>query len=160
MAENRLGFVEITIILLSLAFLAAYLYESEITGFNVKVETKTLTDNVNLEIKESGTYSLKPRTDFGSIKSIRISGKVIGDGEAKVYVEHKNKTYLLFDSSSPVFEEPKVTGLVISDNTSNLTNQTMNSTNVTDNINQNGEATGNETSTNNTTSKNPNKTNT
>jgi len=57
----------------------------------------------------------------GNLKSVKIDGSIIGNGEAKVYIENNNVRYLIFDSSRLVETESglfSITGFVVAENKS------------------------------------------
>ncbi|MFH1641535.1 MAG: tandem-95 repeat protein [Nanoarchaeota archaeon] len=64
---------------------------SEHNGYN------TVTDTKSLVIEKTSNYNWFPKYN-GKIKSIKISGSILNNGSAKVYLEDKNISYLLFDS--------------------------------------------------------------
>ena len=60
-------------------------------------------DNLNMQINESGTYEWNVRNP-GNITSLKATGSVSSNGTAKVYVEKDGKRYLVFDSTKPLFD--------------------------------------------------------
>lgn len=60
-------------------------------------------ENLNMQINESGTYEWQVKNP-GSIKSLKATGSVTPNGSAKVYIEKEGKRYLLFDSAKQLFD--------------------------------------------------------
>ncbi len=54
-------------------------------------------DSVNLTVSESGEY-IWAMGNYGNIKSIRFDGTIGKDNYARIFLEHENRRYLIFDS--------------------------------------------------------------
>ena len=88
-------------IILLLLIASFFLLRPVITGYVVLSEEKTYTENLNLEINESGNYTWvldKP----GRIESIRAAGSVSGNGSVKIYIEKDGKRYLIYKNSDKI----------------------------------------------------------
>lgn len=83
-------------IILLLIFTGLFFLKPAITGYVTLTQEKTYDDNLNLIINESGNYTWVP-DKFGFIKSIKASGKVMGNGTIKAYIEKDGKRYLIFE---------------------------------------------------------------
>lgn len=66
-----------------------------ITGYTVFGEVITSTDTLNLEINETSEYIWIP-TKKGKLNSLMVSGEVIGEGYAKIYLVTETKDFLIF----------------------------------------------------------------
>jgi len=106
---------------LSASFSIALLISMTLGAFLLEpaIDYDIYTENLNLIVNASSSYTWVPENP-GILSSVRISGKIIGNGTAKVYLENK----LLFDSSKidKKNDKSKIIGAVIS----NLTNQSIN----------------------------------
>src|SRR3989344_1563961 len=106
---------------LSASFSIALLISMTLGAFLLEpaIDYDIYTENLNLIVNASSSYTWMPENP-GILSSVRISGKIIGNGTAKVYLENK----LLFDSSKidKKNDKSKIIGAVIS----NLTNQSIN----------------------------------
>src|SRR3989344_8404155 len=106
---------------LSASFSIALLISMTLGAFLLEpaIDYDIYTENLNLIVNASSSYTWMPENP-GILSSVRISGKIIGNGTAKVYLENK----LLFDSSKidKKNDKSKIIGAVIS----NLNNQSIN----------------------------------
>ena len=66
-------------------------------GYIVASKTLNFTDRVNLMINRSGEYVWNLENN-GTLKSVRLNGKVKANGFVRIYMEHGNNTYLVFDN--------------------------------------------------------------
>ena len=69
----------------------------DLAGYVVKEASFNFTDGIGLAVNESYEYSWDLENK-GQLKSVRLNGKVAENGFAKVYLEHENYTYLIFDN--------------------------------------------------------------
>ncbi|MCH8329076.1 MAG: hypothetical protein IIB81_01640 [Nanoarchaeota archaeon] len=99
---------------LALVVVGMYYLEPAITGFVTVTKQLNYTDEVNLEFDGSADYVWN-LANPGGLRSIKISGSMTGEGEARVYIENNGARYLIFDSSRLV-EKPSgifgITGFV------------------------------------------------
>jgi len=102
---------------LALLLVGAYYLEPAITSFVTVTKQINYTDDVNLEFDESGIYVWE-LANPGPLKSIKISGSKIEQGQAKVYLEDNGVRHLIFDSTNLV-ENPSglfgITGFVVAE---------------------------------------------
>ncbi|MCH8004291.1 MAG: hypothetical protein IH934_06715 [Nanoarchaeota archaeon] len=114
--------------ILALVLVGVYYLEPVITGFVTVTKQINYTDEVNLEFDEISTY-IWDLGNPGPLKSIKISGSKIKQGEAKVYIEDNGVRYLIFDSSQLV-EKPSgifgITGFAVSDEDGEENNKNKN----------------------------------
>ncbi len=61
-------------------------------------ESYNYTDAINLTFTESSKYTWLME-NYGSLSSLRLDGSISKKGSATVYLEHEDKTYMIFDSS-------------------------------------------------------------
>ncbi len=96
--KNKLVRYGLPILLSLLIITVLFISKPEIIGYTIFTKEKTNIDNLNLIINESGNYTWnvgKP----GDIKSIIASGRVKGNGTAKIYIEKDGKRYLVYDKN-------------------------------------------------------------
>lgn len=74
-----------------------FFYKSGITTFAVITKQYNFTDNIGLSFNESTDY-IWNLENKGILKSIKLNGEVKINGTVKIYLEHENKTYLIFDN--------------------------------------------------------------
>lgn len=74
-----------------------------VTGRVIQGKETVFSENLNLQINESGTYEWKVKNP-GSIKSLKATGSVSSNGTAQVYIEKNGTRQLLFDSNRPLFD--------------------------------------------------------
>jgi hypothetical protein len=102
---------------LALVLVGVYYLEPAITGFVTVTKEFNYTDEVNLEFGESSEF-VWDLANSGNLKSVKISGSMIKQGKAKVYIENNGIRYLIFDSSKLV-ERPSgifgITGFAVLD---------------------------------------------
>ncbi len=112
--QRLLSFLFILVIILVLAKFA--IFKPTITGLITVREEINHTDAIGLTI-DSNTEYYWFLTEPGNLKSLKLDGSVTIKGSAKVYVEHNNRTYLVFDSSQLSSGIGVITGAVVLDNT-------------------------------------------
>ena len=104
-------------VILALILAGAYYIEPAITGFATVEKNVNYTDIVNFAADEDDVFVWNLGNP-GKLKSVKIDGLLVGNGSAKVYIEHENERYLMLDSSKLV-EKPSglfgITGLAVSD---------------------------------------------
>ncbi len=66
-------------------------------GRIVAEKSFNFTDKVGLSANESGAYAWNLENE-GQLKSVKINGRIKNSGLVKIYLEHENSTYLIFDS--------------------------------------------------------------
>ena len=92
------------ILIIALIFLGVFLFQKPaITGKVVQGKETIFSENLNLEVNESGTYEWQVKNP-GSIKSLKATGSVTSNGTARVYIEKNGSKYLLFDSTKQLFD--------------------------------------------------------
>ncbi|MBI2659064.1 hypothetical protein HYX05_03125 [Candidatus Woesearchaeota archaeon] len=77
--------------------------EPSITGKVIQEKEEIFSENLNLQVDESGEYNWTLRNP-GSIKSLKVSGSVTSNGTAKVYLEKDGERKVLFDSTRQLFD--------------------------------------------------------
>lgn len=92
-------FLAVILIILGLSFFK----EPAITGRVIEGRETVFSENLNLEVNESGTYEWNVKNP-GSIKSLKLSGSVSSNGSAKVFIEKNGTRQLLFDSTNQLFD--------------------------------------------------------
>ncbi|MBI2664486.1 hypothetical protein HYX10_04045 [Candidatus Woesearchaeota archaeon] len=101
--------------LIVLATFAIFMSSGSLTGF-VAIEAVTgYEDELNVSTSESITYIWQPE-NAGELRSVAVSGRIKGEGTAKVYLEKEGARYLILDSS--LLEEKglaSITGFTISE---------------------------------------------
>jgi len=83
----------VSLLIISILFIS----KPEITGYVTVSREKTYEDNLNLVVNESGNYTWTI-DKIGDIKSIKATGRVKGNGTARVYIEKDGERYLIFDN--------------------------------------------------------------
>ncbi|MFH1439497.1 MAG: hypothetical protein ABIG89_02960, partial [Candidatus Woesearchaeota archaeon] len=102
-------FIAVTIIISGLFFL-----RGGITGQAIFSEEENYTQRLDLEINNKSEY-LWVLDNPGNLRSVKLSGLIEQKASAKVYLEHNNEKYLIFDSDELGEEElSKITGFVVS----------------------------------------------
>ena len=81
---------------LVIAMAGIYFLGPSITGFVIK--ELSYSKDLNLVVASSGNYTLELE-NIGSLKSLKLDGRVTSYGKAKVYIESNGIKYLVFDSS-------------------------------------------------------------
>ncbi|MBU0471041.1 MAG: hypothetical protein KKF65_00325, partial [Nanoarchaeota archaeon] len=128
-AETRRKIILATIIILA----AASLYQTAFTGFVVKEDIIKITENLELELNHTEKIELllkeKP-------KSLTINGKIIGEGQVKIYLEHGNRKLLVYDNKYQQEGLTDITGRVtanitIENTTQNITTEIIIIENIT-----------------------------
>lgn len=95
--KSRLLRYGVPVVMLLLIISVLFISKPQITGYVIFTQEKTYEDNIGLVINESGNYTWDI-DQIGDIKSIKASGKVIGNGTVKVYIEKNGEKYLIFDN--------------------------------------------------------------
>jgi hypothetical protein len=83
--------------------LSIFLSGSGILGFVALEYSKPSLDDLNLVINTTSSYSWYPALK-GEITSLGITGNLLGEGSAKVYIENNANKYLIFDSKKSSFK--------------------------------------------------------
>jgi len=101
--------------ILALVLIGAYYLEPAITGFVTVEKRANYTDDVNFAADEDNVF-IWTLGNVGKLKSVKIDGVLIGNGSARVYIEHEGLRYLVLDNSKLV-EKPSglfgITGFVV-----------------------------------------------
>lgn len=93
--EQELAKYAIPFIVLLLIITSIFLLKPAITGYVIFGEENIYSENFKLKINESGTYNWTLKNP-NSIKSLKASGSVIGNGTVKIYIEKDGKKYLIY----------------------------------------------------------------
>ena len=104
--SNNISFTVISIFLLLGIFL--FFKYPVFTGYVVQGQENITVENVSLSFSENENYSL---TLQNNIDSFLVSGKIIGSGDVKVYLN--DKQHLVLDSSKLREQNNLVTGMAI-----------------------------------------------
>ncbi|MDP6600341.1 MAG: hypothetical protein QF798_02810 [Candidatus Woesearchaeota archaeon] len=96
--------------ILVLALVGIYYLEPAITGFVTVTKELNYSDDVNLEFSESAEYTWN-LANPGNLKSVKVSGKMDDQGEARVYIENNGVRHLIFDSTQLVEKESGMFGI-------------------------------------------------
>ena len=72
-----------------------FLLKPAITGHVTLTKEIVYNEDLKLKINESGTYEWQVKNP-GSIKSLKASGSIIGNGTVKVYIEKDGNKYLIY----------------------------------------------------------------
>ena len=97
--EIRRGYVVILMVLLiSLGAFTLFRFGG-ITGLITFTESISNTDVLNLTIVEDTEYTWNLGYS-GEINSILVSGKIIGRGSAKIYLEHRDQLFLIYEKEN------------------------------------------------------------
>ena len=95
------------ILIISLIILAILviliLNKPSITGKVVGSKETIFSENLNIQVNESGTYEWQVKNP-GAIKSLKATGAVSSNGTARVYIEKNGTKTLLFDSTKQLFD--------------------------------------------------------
>ena len=78
-----------------------FVSKAEINGYVIFTEENTFDDNLKLIINESGNYTWTVN-QIGDIESIRASGRNIGNGTVKIYVEKNGERFLIYDNKANI----------------------------------------------------------
>lgn len=96
--------ISLAVLIMVLVVLAIILLkEPSITGKVVQGEETVFSENLNLQVNESGTYEWQVKNP-GTIKSLKATGSVTSNGTARVYIEKNGTRYTLFDSTTQLFD--------------------------------------------------------
>ena len=96
--------------ILALALVGIYYLEPAITGFVTVTKELNYSDDINLEFSESAEYTWN-LANPGNLKSVKVSGKMDDQGEARVYIENNGVRHLIFDSTQLVEKESGMFGI-------------------------------------------------
>ena len=96
--------------ILVLALFGIYYLEPAITGFVTVTKELNYSDDINLEFSESAEYTWN-LANPGNLKSVKVSGKMDDQGEARVYIENNGTRHLIFDSAQLVEKESGMFGI-------------------------------------------------
>ena len=83
------------LIVLLLIITSLFLLKPFTTGYVVLSKETIYNESLGLKINESGTYEWNVKNP-GSIKSLKASGSVTGNGTVKVYIEKDGEKYLIY----------------------------------------------------------------
>ncbi len=111
----------VVVVLLAVAFSA----DLNLTGFLVKDNVLSYNQALNLELNktEEGVIYLDEHPEDFYIKSIALSGSVVGNGTARVYIENSiGERYLVFDNTKKT-KGFDLTGMMTANNTSNAASE-------------------------------------
>jgi hypothetical protein len=115
---SRIKILLPALIVFILLVISALFLQLRPIGFAIISDEFDYTDTINLSIDNSDNY-IWSVSNYGSLSSLRLDGSISKKGSAKVYLEHANELYLIFDSSRLSQEEIPITGLTVSDGTTN-----------------------------------------
>ncbi len=135
---NKRVLLLILVISISTTFFG--IFSINFTGLFIQERETIHVDKLGLSYEEPREYLWKPE-NAGELVSLKLNGKIEGNGTVRVYLEKDGERYLVLDSSGMgnkyrlAGNTISVTGFIISSNESNLTNVTINETltNETDN---------------------------
>jgi len=96
--------------ILVLALFGIYYLEPAITGFVTVTKELNYSDDINLEFSESAEYTWN-LANPGNLKSVKVSGNMDDQGEARVYIENNGTRHLIFDSAQLVEKESGMFGI-------------------------------------------------
>ena len=100
--NKKYGILIISLIILALLVILI-LKNPAITGKVVLGKETIFSENLNLQVNESGTYEWQVKNP-GAIKSLKATGAVSSNGTARVYIEKNGTRTLLFDSTKQLFD--------------------------------------------------------
>ncbi|RME16945.1 MAG: hypothetical protein D6797_03525, partial [Bdellovibrio sp.] len=137
--------VELTLIGIAVLVLASLFYKVGITGLVVVSSEKTYVEEWDLKVDENSSFNWTlENTNFSEINSIRVTGKLIGDGSARMIILQNNTPHIVFDSDEIAEEQSSspITGFVILNETAGenktLNGTTNETTNHSSNLSANG----------------------
>tara|TARA_Y100000310_G_scaffold339504_1_gene432372 strand:+ start:1467 stop:5102 length:3636 start_codon:yes stop_codon:yes gene_type:complete len=102
--------------LIPLVLFLIVIIKPELTGFVVKGNIVSYKDSINLEFVSDSEYEWIV-SNSGSIGKISLNGSIEEGTEARVYIENKGLTYLVFDTERLDLELTSITGLLSLNNT-------------------------------------------
>ncbi len=106
----------LTVFSLSVLFvISIFLSGSGIVGMVTLGYSRSFVDNVGLIINESSAYSWYP-PDKGEIVSVAVTGNILGDGGARVYIQNSGRAHLVMDSQLDNFKFTDVKSSLIEGN--------------------------------------------
>jgi hypothetical protein len=92
------GYFLIPLFLVLIILMSVFFFiKPAIVGYIVITKEFNFTDNIGLTFNESANYVWNLENK-GILKSIKLNGEVKINGTVKVYLEHENKKYLIFDN--------------------------------------------------------------
>ena len=97
-----------------------FIKPAAVAGYTVPIGEFAYADSISLLINKSSEYSWDLENK-GLLKSVKLNGEVKDSGTVKIYLEHENKTYLIFDNKK--LEEFEVIE-VPEESSKNISNQT------------------------------------
>jgi hypothetical protein len=103
-----LTFSFLSILLIS----SLYLSGTGILGMVTLNYVKSYVDSLDLTVETSSQFSWHPST-LGKLVSVAVTGNMIGDGNAKIYLEDLGKRYLIFDSTKKNFKVSDMSSSVL-----------------------------------------------
>jgi len=99
--KDNIKIVLIAIVIITLGIII--FNKAGITGFVVISKETEFTDKLNLVVNESKNITWNVRNP-GNIQSIKATGALSRDGQAKVYIQKDDKKLLIFDSTKTLFD--------------------------------------------------------
>lgn len=94
--EPRLK-IPLLLLFVSLIVVSLFFFRFQIIGFITREEVRSYVDSINRIIKENENFTWTPLNQ-GNITRIGVIGKVVGDGNAKIFLVAGNKKFLVYDS--------------------------------------------------------------
>ena len=122
-----------------------FMIRPRLTGFTSVKKEYSIADKVNITVNESGKYVWEAEQE-GILKSLKLSGTVLRQGSAKVYLNYSNQVYLVFDSEQLDENLNILTGMVVANGT--ISNQTIEEDSANESIVIEEEQSNNETQVN------------
>ena len=91
---------DLVMIYIALIFVISLFYfiRPSLIGYVTITKDISYIDSLNLTYHNSTDYSLK-LNQTAPLVSLKVSGYLVGEGNALIYLQSHNKTYLVFDSS-------------------------------------------------------------
>ena len=122
--------IEFIVSILMIVLSGLFMLESGFTGFFIVSEVVSYSDDIGLSYSSNTVYNWFP-DNIGELQSVSISGRVIGNGTAKVYIDD----LLIFDSLQLTEENSNlITALAVDENI--IFENTTNNENATNENNQ------------------------
>ena len=98
-------------VLFALIMVSLFFFKEEITGL-VFVGEPVYTDKISAVLKDGESFNWTPSVS-GNITSVRISGSLIGNGSAKIYLKAGFK-YLIYDTTNKPLPA-QITGFIVAE---------------------------------------------
>ena len=111
MKQQNLTVASISI-LFALIMVSLFFFKEEITGMAFVGES-AYTDKVSTVLEDGGSFNWIPSVS-GNITSVRISGSLIGNGSARLYLNAAGMKYLLYDTTNKSLPS-QITGFIVAD---------------------------------------------